>query len=355
MREEDQPSWLSGSVSEALAELREKSFAVAVDAHTAGEPIRTIIGGYNQEMLEVDSMLGRQKWLKENADELRTRTMLEPRGHAAMFGAIVMEPTRDEADVGVLFPYPAGFADMCGHGSIGVATVLTELGLLSAHEGDNEVVLDTPAGLVTTVVHFHEGVAESVELFGTPSYYLDSVTVNLEGVGEVKVDVSFGGNFFGIVTVDQIGRSIAPDDIPVLNDFAHRIMKKINAKDEVRLVHPETGELPLERIRFVDGNDGLKNIVIHEGAVIDRSPCGTGTCSQIAWENHRGAIDQGERKPYQSIIGTQFYGEVAEERIEDGNEIIIPKVTGSSYITGLNYFVASCGDPLVDGFSVTPA
>lgn len=354
MRDEAQPSWLDGSMSEALAGLREKSFAVAVDAHTAGEPIRTILGGYEGEMLEEDSMFGRQNWLKENGDELRTRTMLEPRGHAAMFGAIVMEPTRDEADVGVLFPYPAGFADMCGHGSIGVATVLTELGLLPVEEGDNEVVLDTPAGLVTTVVHYHEGVAESVDLFGTPSYYFDSVKVDLKGIGELEVDVSFGGNFFGIVTVDQIGHSIHPDNIPALNDIAHRIMKKVNETDEVRFVHPETGELPLERIRFVEGEDGLKNIVIHEGAVIDRSPCGTGTCSQIAWENHRGAIDQGTRKPYQSVIGTRFYGEVAEERIEDGHEVIIPKVTGSSYITGLNYFLASNGDPLVDGFSVTP-
>ncbi|MBS3813052.1 proline racemase family protein [Candidatus Bipolaricaulota bacterium] len=355
MREDGQTAWRPEEVSTALAGLRDEAFAVAVDAHTAGEPIRVILSGYSEQMLEADSMAARQVWLKENADEFRTRTMLEPRGHAAMFGAIVTEPTRDDADVGVLFPYPAGFADMCGHGSIGVATVLTELGLLPAQEGKNEIVLDTPAGLVTTVVHYQGGVADRVDLFGTPSYFVDSVTVSLEGEDDVRVDVSFGGNFFGIVTVDQVDLSITPENISLLNDFAHRIMKKINAREDLRYVHPETGEVSLERIRFVEGGSGLKNIVIHEGAVIDRSPCGTGTCSQLAREYHKGDIAKGEKKTYQSVTGTEFLGEVVEEKEEGGEKIITPKVTGSSYITGVNYFVASRGDPLVNGFSVTPA
>lgn len=340
---------------DTFQELRDKAFAVAVDAHTAGEPIRIILHGYKDEMLSKDTMLSRQNWIKENDDEFRTRTMQEPRGHAAMFGAIITEPTGDEADVGVLFPYPSAYADMCGHGSLGVATVLLELGIIDPQQGKNKVTLDTPAGLVDTVAHYEDGRVKKVDLFGTPSFFQGSTKVNLDGAEEVEVDLSFGGNFFGIVKVDQFGLSIKPEDLSKLNEIAHKIMKRINDREDMSLVHPKTGELPLERIRFVGGKEYRKNVVIHEGAVIDRSPCGTGTCSQLAWEYFQGDINLGERNDYSSIIGTEFRGEAVEEKTIDGIKTIVPKVTGSSYITGLNYFITSEGDPLIDGFRIDGA
>lgn len=332
--------------------LREESFAVAVDAHTAGEPIRVILRGTPRALEDEPTMLARQEWIKENEDEFRTRTMQEPRGHSAMFGAIVMEPASDEADVGVLFPYPAGYADMCGHGSIGVATVLVELGLLDFGVGENEITLDTPAGLVKTVARCNSGKVEEVDLFGTPSFFLNSVKLEVEGE-EVDVELSYGGNFFGIVRVEQFGLHVAPDHLEELNSLAHAIMERLNERDDVKMTRPETGELPLERIRFVEGEDAGKNVVIHEGAVIDRSPCGTGTCSQIAWEFFQDEIGVGERKAYESIIGTRFRGGVVEKSSVDGRRAIIPKLTGSAYITGLNYFIASRDDPLVNGFSLS--
>jgi len=338
-------------IKNSLKDLRKQAFAVAVDAHTAGEPIRVILKGCREELIEQGSMVNRQKWMKENKDEFRTRTMQEPRGHAAMFGAIVMEPARAEADVGVLFPYPAGYADMCGHGSIGVATVLSELGIIPTEPGSNKIVLDTPAGLVETVAHYENGGVKKVDLFGTPSFFLDTIQLDLDGK-VVEVALSFGGNYFGIVRAEEFDLSVSPEDLPRLNHYAHEILEKVNAREDVRLVHPETGELPLERIRFVEGEGGGKNVVIHEGAVIDRSPCGTGTCSQVAWEYEKGDRGLGEEKLYKSIIDTEFYGTAVKEKNFDGREAIIPKVTGESHITGLNYFVASDDDPLIDGFSI---
>lgn len=339
-------------LNDALNHLKEESFALAVDGHTAGEPIRVILEGYDPAVEEQPTMVDRQRWIRENQDQLRTKTMQEPRGHAAMFGAIVMEPAEEEADVGVLFPYPAGYADMCGHGAIGVATVLSELGLLEVDEGENEITLDTPAGTVKTVAHYRDGRVEKVDLFGTPSYFFDSVEVEVPGRGEVRVELSYGGNFFGIVEVEDLGLSVTRQKLEELNSLAHKIMQEVNGRKEIKLEHPKTGRVPLERIRFVEGEEKSKNVVIHEGAVIDRSPCGTGTCSQIAWEYNSGELDLGEGKRYRSIIDTEFRGEAVEERTIDGRQVIVPKVTGSSYITGLNYFVTSPGDPLVDGFTI---
>lgn len=339
-------------IDDSLDGLREQSFALAVDAHTAGEPIRVILDGYKQELEDLPSMVERQRWIRENQDELRTRTMQEPRGHAAMFGAIVMEPAVEEADIGVLFPYPAEYANMCGHGAIGVATVLLELGLLEVEEGENEITLDTPAGTVQTVAHYSDGGVDKVDLFGTPSYFLDSVEVEAAEFGKIRVELSFGGNFFGIVDLENLGLAVTRKDLGELNSLAHKIMREINNNDEVKLDHPETGRVPLERIRFVGGEEKSRNVVIHEGAVIDRSPCGTGTCSQIAWEYYNDELKLGEEKRYRSIIGTEFRGEAVEEKVIDGQQVIAPKVTGSSYITGLNYFVTSPGDPLVDGFTI---
>jgi len=340
------------SISDTLNRLRDDSFAVAVDAHTAGEPIRVILNGYDPALEDQPTMVDRQRWLRENRDEFRTRTMQEPRGHSAMFGAIVTEPAREEADVGVIFPYPAGYADMCGHGAIGVATVLSELGLLDMERGENELTLDTPAGPVKTVVRYDDGRVDEVDLFGTPSYFLESLEIELPELGKVSVELSFGGNYFGIVRVEELGLSVDRGDLEELNTVAHEIMGKVNGPDGMDLVHPETGEVPLERIRFVEGEDAEKNVVIHEGAVIDRSPCGTGTCSQIAWEYYTGKTGLGGTKGYRSIIDTEFQGEAVEETTMDDRKAIVPKVTGSSYITGLNYFVASPGDPLKHGFTI---
>ena len=335
----------------SLNDLKKESFALAVDGHTTGEPIRVILDGYDPALEDQLTMVDRQRWLRKNRDELRTRTMQEPRGHSAMFGAIVTEPAREEADAGVLFPYPAGYADMCGHGAIGVATVLSELDLLEVEGGENEIILDTPAGAVKTVSHYRDGSVDKVDLFGTPSYFVESLEIELEP-GKVNVELSFGGNYFGIVRVEEFGLSVDRGDLDELNSVAHEIMEKVNGPDGIELVHPETGEVPLERIRFVEGEDAGKNVVIHEGAVIDRSPCGTGTCSQIAWEYYTGKTGLGEAKGYRSIIDTEFQGEAVEETEVEGREAIVPKVTGSSYITGLNYFVASPWDPLKDGFTI---
>ncbi|MEF8726121.1 MAG: proline racemase family protein [Candidatus Bipolaricaulota bacterium] len=339
-------------IKDPLDNLKEKSFALAIDAHTAGEPIRIILDGYDPALEDQPTMVERQRWIRKNQDQLRTRTMKEPRGHDAMFGAIVMEPVEDDADIGVLFPYPAGYADMCGHGAIGVATVLSELGFLEVDQGENVITLDTPAGTVKTIAYYRDGRVDRVDLFGTPSYYFDAVEVEVTGRGEINVELSYGGNFFGIVELENLELSVSRQNLDELNSLAHKIMKEVNDRKEIKLKHPETGRVPLERIRFVEGEEDSKNVVIHEGAVIDRSPCGTGTCSQIAWEYYRGELELGEGKRYSSIIDTEFRGQAVEEKTLDGRQVIVPKVTGSSYVTGLNYFVTTPGDHLVDGFTI---
>src|SRR5262245_59913889 len=209
--------------------MRSRLVVHAVDTHTEGMPTRVITGGIG--VLPGATIAERRLLFMRDRDDLRTLLMYEPRGHAAMSGAILQPPTRPDADYGVLFIEVSGCLPMCGHGTIGVATVLIETRMVDVVEPVTTVRLDTPAGLVTAQVQVPAGRAMSVTIHNVPAY---AVGLDLD-VDGVRYDLAFGGNFFAIVSMDQLGLSLASPKRELL-DAGLRLMAAINAAGEP--VHP---------------------------------------------------------------------------------------------------------------------
>ena len=212
-----------------------------VDAHTAGEFCRMVIGGFPEP--EGSTMIEKKKWMEEKYDHVRTALMLEPRGHHDMFGAFLCEPIHEEADLGVIFMDTGGYLNMCGHCTIGAVTVALEAGLVECHEGENHVVLDAPAGIIRTTANVENGKVTGVTLTNVPAFiYKDNLTVNIDGV-DIPYTISFGGSFFALVDTTKLDiGEINAQTVPAYTELGMKMRDKINA--EVKIQHPKQAGLP---------------------------------------------------------------------------------------------------------------
>jgi proline racemase len=327
-----------------------KRYIAAVDSHTEGMPTRVVTGGV--EPLPGDTMLERKLRFEAERDDLRLLLMREPRGHSAMSGAILQPPTRPDADWGVLFIEVSGCLPMCGHGTIGVATVLVETGMVAVTEPETVVRLDTPAGLVEARVAVSDGRAEAVTIRNVPAFlHARDQAVDVEGLGEVRYDMAFGGNFYALVDAASVGLEVDPA----------RAGQLIDAGARVRQAVPEPMHPVDERIAgchhvvfHTPGRDGAhaRNATsIHPGW-LDRSPCGTGTCARMASLHARGELAIGEDFVNESIIGTRFVGRLVEEADVGGVPAVVPEVTGRAWITAMGQYLLDERDPFPAGFSL---
>ena len=271
--------------------MRSRRVLHAVDSHTEGMPTRVITGGVG--VLPGETMFDRRRWFMENSDDLRTLLMYEPRGHAAMSGAILQPPTRPDADWGVLYIEVSGCLPMCGHGTIGVATVLVETGMVEVTEPVTTIRLDTPAGLVVAEVAVTDGAAQSVTIRNVPSYShaLDQ-TVTVPGFGDVRYDIAYGGNFYAMVQLDDLGLPYDREAGQQLLDAGLAIMDAINIQNPP--VHPENPEIAVcHHVQLIapgsDARHSRHAMAIHPGW-FDRSPCGTGTSARMAQLNYCSAF-----------------------------------------------------------------
>lgn len=330
----------------------EKTF-LAVDSHTMGEPTRIIVQGFPE--LKGKTMMDRKKFLEENYDHYRTALMLEPRGHRDMFGAVVTKPVSEEADLGVIFMDSGGYLNMCGHGSIGTATVAVETGLVKVTEPYTNVILEAPAGIIPTKVKVHKGRAVEVSILNVPAFvYKRDLELQVDGYGIITFDISFGGSFFALVDGEKIGIEIDEKNIYVLKDLGMKLRKKIN--ESIKIVHPYLDITTVDLVEFYGKSDNEKadekNVVIFGDAQVDRSPCGTGTSAKLAYLYENGNINLEKEFVYESITGSMFKGVVTKEVEINGIKAIIPKITGSAYITGLNRLILNNYDPNEYGFLI---
>src|SRR5919206_1035467 len=202
----------------------------AVDSHTEGMPTRVIVGGVGA--IPGATMFDRRRHFIEHLDHRRLLLMREPRGHGAMSGAILQPPARADADWGVVFIEVSGCLPMCGHGAIGVATVLVETGMVAVSEPETVVRLDVPAGLVEARVAVRDGRAQHVTLRNVPSFlHAQDRTVVADGVGEVAYDMAFGGNFYAIVDAATAGVEVDPARADELIERGAAVMAAIDATD----------------------------------------------------------------------------------------------------------------------------
>ncbi|MFF9620637.1 proline racemase family protein [Streptomyces griseosporeus] len=324
----------------------------AVDSHTEGMPTRVVTGGVG--VLPGATMAERRRYLVEHLDHVRTLLMYEPRGHAAMSGAILQPPTRPDADYGVLFIEVSGALPMCGHGTIGVATVLVETGMVPVVEPVTTVRLDTPAGLVSVDVRVADGVAESVTLTNVPAYCAGlGRTVEVPGYGTVAYDLAYGGNFYAFVELDALGLPFERERKGDLLAAGLAIMEAVNAGAD-RPVHPEDPDIAgLKHVYLIAPGSDAKHsrhaMAIHPGW-FDRSPCGTGTSARMAQLHARGELPLGADFMNESFIGTRFVGRlVGDARVGDA-AAVVPTVTGRAWITGTAQYFLDPEDPFPAGF-----
>ncbi len=332
--------------------MRSRRVFHAVDSHTEGMPTRVITGGVGA--LPGATMSERRQWFLENSDEIRTLLMYEPRGHASMSGAILQPPTRPDADWGVLYIEVSGCLPMCGHGTIGVATVLVETGMVEVTEPVTTIRLDTPAGLVTAEVAVAEGAARSVTIRNVPSFTdrLDA-KVDVPSLGTVRYDLAYGGNFYAIVELAEVGMPFDRAEKQRLLDGGLAIMAAIN--DDNRPMHPDDPSITgCHHVQLVapgsSGRHSRHAMAIHPGW-FDRSPCGTGTSARMAQLHTRGELPLGEDFVNESFIGTRFIGRLVEETtLSDGQIAVVPTITGRAWITGTAQYLLDPTDPFPAGF-----
>jgi proline racemase len=316
-------------------------------------PTRVVTGGVGP--LPGATMLERKLHFEAERDELRLLLMREPRGHGAMSGAILQPPTRADADWGVLFIEVSGCLPMCGHGTIGVATVLVETGMVEVTEPETVVRLDVPAGLVEARVQVEHGRARSVTIRNVPSFlHARDRTVHVDGLGEIAYDMAYGGNFYAITPAADAGLAVDPARSSELVEAGLRVMAAINAAD--RPEHPEDPRISgCHHVVFHapgrDGADARAATSIHPGW-LDRSPCGTGTSARMAQLHARGELALQAPFVNESVIGTRFTGRLVAETTVGGKPAVIPEITGRAWITGMGQYLLDSEDPFPAGFSL---
>ncbi len=325
-----------------------------IDAHTAGEPLRLIVSGFPS--VEGETMLDKREWVREQHDHLRRAVILEPRGHADMYGALLTAPERDDSDAGVLFMHNAGYSTMCGHGIIAVATIALERGLLMPRPGRSAMIFDTPAGSVhvTAVMSPAEpGRVSHVSFKNVPSFVLEGGIPIRLGSRELRADVAFGGAFYAIVDSESTGIPLVPERLADLRRAGREIREGVEAT--VRAEHPEEPGLRGIYGTIFTGppaspDADLRNVTVFADAAVDRSPCGTGTSAVMAVLSEMGLLGPGQTFTHESIIGTLFRGRVVEQTMVGELRAIVPEIGGEAYITGESTFLIDERDPLAFGF-----
>lgn len=324
----------------------------AVDSHTEGMPTRVITGGVG--VIPGATMAEKRLHFIEHMDHVRTLLMYEPRGHSAMSGAILQPPTRPDADYGVLYIEVSGLLPMCGHGTIGVATVLVETGMVPVVEPITTVRLDTPAGLVSVDVRVEDGAATAVTLTNVPSFGVGlDLKTDVPGFGTVTYDLAYGGNFYAFVELDALGLPFDRARKDDLLAVGLAVMDAINAGPD-RPVHPENPSIAGVKHVYLaaPGSDAHRSrhaMAIHPGW-FDRSPCGTGTSARMAQLHARGLLELDTDFVNESFIGTEFTGRLVAESAVGGLPAVIPTVTGRAWITGTAQYFLDPTDPFPGGF-----
>jgi 4-hydroxyproline epimerase len=325
-----------------------------VDAHTCGNPVRLVAGGAPL-LLGKDMSEKRQYFLKEY-DWIRKGLMFEPRGHDMMSGSILFPPHDPQNDVAVLFIETSGCLPMCGHGTIGTITIAIEEGLIKP-KTPGIVRMEAPAGLVNISYQMEGRKVKSVKLVNVPAYLaVSELVADCPDLGELVIDVSYGGNFYAIVDVQKNFKGLEYYPADKLIAWARELRKRINGKYE--FVHPEYPTITgcshiLWTGTVLDKTSTARNAVFYGDKAIDRSPCGTGTSARMAQWYTKGLLRKGDIFIHESIIGSKFTCTIEEETTIAGKPAIRPGIEGWAKIYGYNTITIDPeDDPYAYGFQV---
>jgi len=326
---------------------------VCIDSHTGGEPTRLVVGGIPE--ISGDNVREKTRFFADNLDYLRTTLTGEPRAHQAMHALVLCPATSDEADFGVIIMCALGYLDMCGHALIGAVTSVLEAGIIKADEPETVVTVETPAGIMRTRAHVVNGKVLSVTFRNQPAFvYKQDLEVWVEPFGKLNVDIAYGGLWYVIAKADQVSIALDPSNLERLSHASRSILKAVNSA--ILAEHPilgPAGDLPLLLFTGPPTNpeaDG-KNFTLYKELGFDRSPCGTGSSAKMAVLHAKGALDLNRDYVHESAAtGSLFRGRLVEKVKVGSIEAVVPEITGSAHITGVNHIITDSGDPLRHGF-----
>lgn len=320
--------------------------------HCQGEIGNVVMAG--APALPGDTLLAQMNYLNDTDDSLRRFLTLEPRAHPAMSVNLLVEPRRAGADAGFIVLQADRAHPMSGSNCICVVTALLESGRVPMREGENEIRLDTPAGLITARAMCRRGRCESVSLRNVPAFAVElDRPVQTPAWGAIKVDIAFGGVFYALVDAEQLGLAIAPAHARRLAQAGVAIKAQLNR--ELTVSHPDMPALRgLSYVMFRQpGPDGvLRTCTVLDPGRVDRSPCGTGSSANLAAAHARGEIAPGQSRLSRSIIGGEFRLDALEETTVGGRPAIVPKITGSAWIQGREWLRRDASDPFPQGFAL---
>ncbi len=323
-----------------------------IDAHTAGEPLRVILGGLPE--LPGATILQRRRYAMEHVDGLRKALMWEPRGHADMYGVILVPPVTSGADFGVLFTHNEGFSTMCGHGIIGVVKVVLETGIFPIQAPETVLKIDTPAGLVTAYARIEQDLVRTVRFHNVPSFVLlADYEIQVPGMGKIRCDIAFGGAFYAFVQARDAEVGLGLTDQRDLIEKGMAIKRTVMANTTI--LHPFDPDLSFLYGTIFIGDPQTergdsRNVCIFADGEVDRSPTGTGVSARMAIHYRRGEIAPGDSLVIESILGSVFTGRVHRLTQYGPYEAVIPEVEGTAFITGINELLIDPEDPLSEGF-----
>jgi 4-hydroxyproline epimerase len=325
-----------------------------IDGHTAGNPVRLVAGG--APLLKGASMSERRQDFLNRFDWIRTGLCFEPRGHDMMSGGFLYPPCDPQNDVGILFIETSGCLPMCGHGTIGMVTFGLEHGLIQPAT-PGRLKVEVPAGVIDIAYETEGQKVTAVRITNVPAYVAATgIAVDVEGIGPLSIDVSYGGNYYAIV--EPQGAYTGLDDLGAarLIELSGRIREAVRAKYEP--VHPLDPTIRgVSHILWADKPTGEdadgRNAVFYGDKAIDRSPCGTGTSARLAHLAASGRLKVGERFVHQSYICSRFIGRVEEAVMLGDQPAIVPSIEGSAVATGFNTIWIDRADPFWAGFQVT--
>ncbi|HEY7848136.1 MAG TPA: proline racemase family protein [Candidatus Limnocylindria bacterium] len=338
----------------------------AVEVHAGGEPGRVIVGGVHD--VPGASMLEKRDHLWQHGDRLRKLMLREPRGYPALCANLVLPPTTPEADAGYVIMEQAEYPAMSGSNTICTATVLINEGMVEVTEPITSLVLEAPAGLIRISAEVRDGRARSITFENVPAFVhrLD-VPVEVPQVGTVSVDVAWGGMFYALTDASALGFRLTPDEGRDLVRVGE--MVKAAAREQIPVAHPAQPALAGITIMewtgppSVPGAHAKNTVVVSSGTlawdrpasftgVLDRSPCGTGTCARMAVLHARGELAIGRDFVHEGILGTTWTGRLLRESNIGPYPAVVPQLTGSAWITGHTEYRVDEDDPFPDGFTV---
>ena len=338
----------------------------AVDLHACGEPGRVIVGG----VLDVpgESMFDKMQHLSQKADSLRLRMLREPRGYPAANCNLILPSNNPEAVAGFVIMEQTEYPGMSGTNTICVVTTLIETGMVEVNEPFTDFKLDTPAGLISIRAEVSNGKATNVTFENVPAFSVyTNESISVPEIGEVKVDVAYGGMFYVILDSEELGLKLSPENGGEIVRVAE--MVKAMASEKLPVIHPENKEISGITIEVVSGSPEnpaatLKNaVVVSTGkldwdrpetwkGVIDRSPCGTGTCAKMASLFEKKMLDVDTDFIHEGILGTTFTGRLVRKTKVGNYDAIVPTITGRAWITGFAQYVLDANDPFPEGYTI---